>query len=237
MPPCVAPLLGRGRWAGGHTTGARHHPPPRRDIFDRVWGDVIVSDSALSQAIRTIRRVLGDESREPRYVRTVPRHGYSFVFTAVVEEDDDGEWPVAPRDLPREQPAIQVPEDPYAPLLDRVTRVAASRADEEEQREAAELLHGLGTSEALRRLGTRPRHEFARALLRDTRWDSAESGPVPIVGEPGALTTVRELIALRLRRAAAMAAARWARASIGGGVAGILGGAAGALILIAAPGS
>src|SRR6185295_7107140 len=40
----------------------------RRDIFDRVWGDVIVSDSALSQAVRTIRRVLGDESREPRFV-------------------------------------------------------------------------------------------------------------------------------------------------------------------------
>ena len=43
----------------------------RRDIFDRVWIDVVVSDSALSQAIRTIRRVLGDDSREPRFVRTV----------------------------------------------------------------------------------------------------------------------------------------------------------------------
>src|SRR5215218_1512070 len=163
MPPCVAPLLGRGRWAGGHTTGARHHPPPRRDIFDRVWGDVIVSDSALSQAIRTIRRVLGDESREPRFVRTVPRHGYSFVFTNVVEEDDDGEWPAA-GGAGEEQPVVQAaPEDPYEPLLNRITRVPASRAEEEEQREAAELLHALGTSEALRRLGVRPRHEFARA--------------------------------------------------------------------------
>ena len=75
----------------------------RRDIFDRVWTDVIVSDSALSQAIRTIRRVLGDDSREPRFVRTVSRHGYQFVFADVVEEDDNGEWkgadaaPAAPR--------------------------------------------------------------------------------------------------------------------------------------------
>ena len=45
----------------------------RREIFDRVWSDVIVSDSALSQAIRTIRRTLGDDSREPRFVRTVSR--------------------------------------------------------------------------------------------------------------------------------------------------------------------
>ena len=64
----------------------------RRDIFDRIWSDVIVSDSALSQAIRTIRRVLGDDSREPRFVRTVSRHGYQFVFADVVEEDDEGEW-------------------------------------------------------------------------------------------------------------------------------------------------
>ena len=51
----------------------------RRDIFDRVWNDVVVSDSALSQAIRTIRRVLNDDSREPRFIRTVSRHGYQFV--------------------------------------------------------------------------------------------------------------------------------------------------------------
>ena len=31
----------------------------KRDIFDSVWGDVIVSDGALSQAVRTLRRVLG----------------------------------------------------------------------------------------------------------------------------------------------------------------------------------
>ena len=80
----------------------------RRDIFDRVWNDVIVSDSALSQAIRTIRRALDDDSRDPRFIRTVSRHGYRFVFADVVEEADDGEWP---------QPALEsasakTPSDP-----------------------------------------------------------------------------------------------------------------------------
>ena len=60
----------------------------RREIFDRIWSDAVVSDSALSQAIRTIRRALGDDSREPRFVRTVSRHGYRFVFTDVIEEDE-----------------------------------------------------------------------------------------------------------------------------------------------------
>ena len=71
----------------------RHEAVHRRDIFDRVWSDVIVSDSALSQAIRTIRRTLADDSREPRFIRTVSRHGYRFVFADVVEEDDDAAGP------------------------------------------------------------------------------------------------------------------------------------------------
>jgi DNA-binding winged helix-turn-helix (wHTH) protein len=209
----------------------------RRDIFDQVWGDVVVSDSALSQAIRTIRRVLGDESREPRFVRTVPRHGYHFVFADVIEEDDEGECQVVEPGRGQPEAAGAPVEDRYEPLLERLMRVATTRVEEEDQREAAELLHALDTSEALRRLGTRPRHEFARALLRDTRWDSAEAGPVPIRGQPGAFGTARELVLLRLRRAATMAAARWARASLGGGLAGIAGGAGGALILMVAPGS
>jgi len=68
----------------------------RREIFDRAWPDVIVSDSALSQAVRTIRRTLGDDSREPRFIRTVSRHGYQFVHPEVIEEEDDASAAAAP---------------------------------------------------------------------------------------------------------------------------------------------
>lgn len=209
----------------------------RKEIFEHIWSDVIVSDSALSQAVRTIRRVLDDDSREPRFVRTVSRHGYRFVFEDVVEEEDDGDWQNERIGI---QPATVVPEavsDPFEPLLERVTRAAAGPADEEDQREAAERLHTLGTSEAMKRLGTRPRHEFVRALLRDTRWDTPEAGPVPILGEPAPFSTTRELVGLRLRRAAAFAASRWLGSSVGGGLAGVAAGAVGGLILAAAPSS
>jgi len=209
----------------------------RREIFDRIWSDVIVSESALSQAIRTIRRVLGDDSREPVYVRTISRHGYRFVFDAVVEEDDDGDWEHERPVSPALASSPEVSADPFEPLLSRLTRAAGGPVDEEDQREAAELLHGLGTAEAMRRLGTRPRHQFARALLRDTRWDAAEAGPVPIFGEPAPVATARELVVLRLRRAAAFAASRWMNASLGGGMAGVLAGAIGGVVLAAAPSS
>jgi DNA-binding winged helix-turn-helix (wHTH) protein len=82
----------------------------RREIFDRVWGDVIVSDSALSQAVRTIRLALGDDSREPRFIRTVSRHGYRFVFPDVVEEEDDqGDHVPAAQPGPSIEPVVGRP--------------------------------------------------------------------------------------------------------------------------------
>jgi DNA-binding winged helix-turn-helix (wHTH) protein len=206
----------------------------RREIFDRVWSDVVVSDGALSQAIRTIRRVLADDRREPRFVRTVSRHGYQFVCVGVTEEEDDGGWPdkAAPVAI-REGSATS--DDLYGPLIEQITHLPASRTEEEEQREAAETLHALGTTEALRRLTGS--HPFARALLRDTRWDAAEAGPVPILGGPDVISVAWHLARLRLRRGAGIAAARWTTASIGGGAAGAVGGAVGGLLLAVAPGS
>lgn len=212
----------------------------RREIFDRVWSDVIVSDSALSQAIRTIRRTLGDDSREPRFIRTVSRHGYRFVWPEVIEEDDDDVWAERPQTdaaVTTAAAAVAADADPYEPLLRRIARIPMDMVDEEDQREAAELLHSLGTAEALLRLGTRPHHAFARALLRDARWESANAGDVPLLGAPGSLASVRALVGLRLRRAARVVAARWASGCIGGGLAGAAAGSVGGLILVAAPGS
>ncbi len=217
----------------------RHEAVHRRDIFDRVWTDVIVSDSALSQAVRTLRRTLADDSREPRFIRTVARHGYRFVFADVIEEEDDGVWPervTVPRPQAAGAPqAIEAPAgDAYEPLLDRLTHAGAT---DDDRREAAELLHALGTPDALSRLGTRPGHAGARALLRDARWDVPGAGEVPVLGSPAPLAVARELLRLRLRRAARIAARRWAGAAAGGGLAGVAAGASGGLILAAAPGS
>jgi DNA-binding winged helix-turn-helix (wHTH) protein len=222
----------------------------RQQIFDAVWGDVAVSDAALSQAVRTIRRVLGDDSRDPRFVRTVSRHGYQFIFAGVVEEEDvasASSVPIsnAPAGVPVPVQAIAagaVPAqpddaDPFAALIDRIASSASSASEEEDQRDAAERLHELGTEEALRRLGTGVRTIRARALLRDARWNTPCAGAVPILGQPHAAAVVSHLVRLRLRQAARLAAARWAGAAVGAGIAGAIGGAVGGLLLVVAPGS
>ena len=63
----------------------RQEAVSKQAIFTEVWSDVIVSDGALSQAIRILRRTLDDDAREPRFIRTVPRHGYQFVWGALDE--------------------------------------------------------------------------------------------------------------------------------------------------------
>ncbi|RZI99873.1 MAG: transcriptional regulator [Brevundimonas sp.] len=48
-------------------------------FLDEVWRGVPVTDEALTQCIRTIRRQLGDDATRPRFIETVPKHGYRFI--------------------------------------------------------------------------------------------------------------------------------------------------------------
>lgn len=48
-------------------------------FMDEVWRGVPVTDEALTQCIKTLRRQLGDEAARPRFIETVPKHGYRFI--------------------------------------------------------------------------------------------------------------------------------------------------------------
>jgi DNA-binding winged helix-turn-helix (wHTH) protein len=57
----------------------------KRDIYGAVWPDTFVGDATLNVVIAEIRRALGDDSRAPRFIRTVHRVGYAFAFEPVVD--------------------------------------------------------------------------------------------------------------------------------------------------------
>ena len=44
-----------------------------------VWRGVPVTDEALTQCIKTLRRQLGDDAARPSFIETVPKHGYRFI--------------------------------------------------------------------------------------------------------------------------------------------------------------
>ena len=48
-------------------------------FLEEVWRGVPVTDEALTQCIKTLRRQLGDDAAAPRFIETVPKHGYRFI--------------------------------------------------------------------------------------------------------------------------------------------------------------
>jgi DNA-binding winged helix-turn-helix (wHTH) protein/TolB-like protein len=66
----------------------------RQELMDTVWGDTVISESALTKAVARLRKALGDDSATHRYLETVPSRGYRFV--ANVEETEGPNQPDNP---------------------------------------------------------------------------------------------------------------------------------------------
>ncbi len=49
------------------------------ELLKEVWSGVIVTSDSVYQAVASLRRVLGDEPRQPTYIITVPRRGYRMI--------------------------------------------------------------------------------------------------------------------------------------------------------------
>lgn len=52
------------------------------DILQRLWRGTFVTENNLATLISDLRTALGDDPREPRFIRTVYAYGYSFVGDA-----------------------------------------------------------------------------------------------------------------------------------------------------------
>jgi TolB-like protein/DNA-binding winged helix-turn-helix (wHTH) protein len=48
-------------------------------LLDEVWAGAVVSQDSVYQAVTSLRRLLGDDRKEPAYIATVPRQGYRLV--------------------------------------------------------------------------------------------------------------------------------------------------------------
>jgi tetratricopeptide (TPR) repeat protein/DNA-binding winged helix-turn-helix (wHTH) protein len=52
---------------------------PKEELIEALWQGLSVGDDSLVQCIAEIRRILGDDARSPRLIRTVSRRGYQFI--------------------------------------------------------------------------------------------------------------------------------------------------------------
>jgi tetratricopeptide (TPR) repeat protein len=51
----------------------------KQELIEAVWPDTIVTEASLNQAIRELRKILGDDAKSPNFIETVHRRGFRFI--------------------------------------------------------------------------------------------------------------------------------------------------------------
>lgn len=106
------------------------HNPDRliskQELFDTVWERTAVTDNALTRVVAQLRRALGDDARDARYIETVPTRGYRFIGRverlpgeAPAGDAPAGGAPVA--DAPAADAAVAGKGEAAPPVLARVS--------------------------------------------------------------------------------------------------------------------
>lgn len=62
-----------------------HRTLSKEEILEEVWGGQHFTDSTISRAISILRTALGDSTRHPVFIKTIPRRGYRFIVTPKIE--------------------------------------------------------------------------------------------------------------------------------------------------------
>jgi DNA-binding winged helix-turn-helix (wHTH) protein len=73
----------------------RGHLVEKNDLMQKVWNDDAVEENNLTQSISALRKVLGDNLDDPKFIETIPKRGYRFVAPVkeVMEEEPRDDRP------------------------------------------------------------------------------------------------------------------------------------------------
>jgi adenylate cyclase len=83
-------------------------PVTKQELFAAVWSNTVVSDDALTTCIQELRKALGDDAKQPRYIETRHRYGYCFVAELTRDAPAPAARAPEPAALAADQPAIAV---------------------------------------------------------------------------------------------------------------------------------
>lgn len=62
----------------------------KQRFLEDVWQGASVSDEALTQCIKVLRKHLGDRASQPQFIETVPKHGYRFIASVEPVDSNAG---------------------------------------------------------------------------------------------------------------------------------------------------
>lgn len=62
----------------------------KSDLMETVWPDTFVEEGNLNRHVSTLRKILGDDPRQQRLIKTIPKRGYRFTADVreIVESDE-----------------------------------------------------------------------------------------------------------------------------------------------------
>ena len=81
----------------------------KEELLDALWRETFVAPNALTRAVAQLRKALGDDADEPRYIETVAKRGYRFIAPVAIEAGAAPE--VVPAEVstsPRWRPSVMV---------------------------------------------------------------------------------------------------------------------------------
>ncbi len=60
----------------------------KEELLDAVWADTFVTPNVLTRVVAQLRKGLGDDARESRYIETVTKRGYRFIAPVTARPAD-----------------------------------------------------------------------------------------------------------------------------------------------------
>ena len=139
----------------------------KEELLAVVWGGAFVEEGALPQAIHSLRKALGDDARQSRYVQTIPKRGYRLLAPVELERNEaevtgeasPGPSSLAPPDPPRGSQKVRIFQAALALVLSLALWIAwdhrqAQRGVQEAKRTASASSSSLSRISASRRTPT-----------------------------------------------------------------------------------
>ena len=75
-------------------------------LLEAIWPDTVIQPETIKVYVFELRRALGDETRSPRYIETIPRRGYRLIAPVVdvMDQMSDSAEPHGCRVIGRDEP-------------------------------------------------------------------------------------------------------------------------------------
>jgi DNA-binding winged helix-turn-helix (wHTH) protein/tetratricopeptide (TPR) repeat protein len=84
----------------------------KSELLDAVWKETFVTENAMTRLIAQLRRALGDDAKQPKYILTLPTRGYRFI----AEVRESGAHTTATRERHQELVVRSIAVLPFKPL-------------------------------------------------------------------------------------------------------------------------